>query len=270
MEIALQAPKNNALAKSVALPVEHGSWGFLLEPLVAGILLAPSIASPWITMLVVGGFLLRQPLRFLIPDLMAKKNLPRTAYAKKFTIIFASIFLTGGIGVLAFAPLQSLIPFVLITPFAVYQIYCDATRKSRDLLPELTGAVALSSSITVLALAGGWNVTTALTLWGIMLARLIPSILYVRSRLRLEKGKPTSSFLPITAHVLALYFVAVLAYFSLSSVLVVLMLAFLAGRAVFGLSPYRQTLRAKTIGIWEVIYGSLTVLALVLGYYLGI
>src|SRR5437868_2650234 len=119
MEIALQAPKNNALAKSVALPVEHGSWGFLLEPLVAGILLAPSIASPWITMLVVGGFLLRQPLRFLIPDLMAKKNLPRTAYAKKITIIFASIFLTGGIGVLAFAPLQSLIPFVLITPFAV-------------------------------------------------------------------------------------------------------------------------------------------------------
>lgn len=42
-------------AKAVALPVEHGSWGFLLEPLVGGIAIAPSIAAPWIAILVIGG-----------------------------------------------------------------------------------------------------------------------------------------------------------------------------------------------------------------------
>ena len=136
MEIALQPPKNNALAKSIALPLEHGAWGFLFEPLAAGVLLAPSPAAPWITLMVVGAFLLRQPLKFLIPDWFAGKKLPRTAIARKFTLIFGSIFASGAIGTLVFAPLASLTPFLAIAPLAVYQIYCDATRQSRQLLPE--------------------------------------------------------------------------------------------------------------------------------------
>lgn len=270
MEIALQTPKpNNALAKSVALPIEHGAWGFLFEPLTAGILLAPSPAAPWIALMVVGAFLLRQPLKFLIPDWTAGKNLPRTAIARKFTLIYASIFASGAIGTIAFASWHSLIPLLIVAPFGIYQIYCDAVRQSRELLPELTGAVALSSSVAVLALAGGWDAANAFILWAIMLARLIPSILYVRSRLRLEKGKPTNIFPPIAAHFLALIFGAALIYLKLGSVLVLLMLAFLFGRATFGLSPFRRPAKAKSIGILEVVYGSLTVLALVVGYYYG-
>jgi hypothetical protein len=271
MEIALQTTKpNNALAKSVALPIEHGAWGFLFEPLAAGVLLAPSLAAPWIMLLVVGAFLLRQPLKFLIPDWMAGKNLPRTVLARKFALIYGSIFALGAIGTFAFASLQSLIPFLIIAPFGIYQIYCDAVRQSRELLPELTGAVALSSSLAVLALAGGWNVTGALILWAIMIARLIPSILYVRARLRLEKGKTTNIFAPVVINFSALAFAGVLVYFKLTSVLVFLMLAFLFARAAFGLSRFRRPAKAKVIGIYEVVFGSLTVLALVFGYYFGI
>lgn len=270
MEIALQTPKpNNALAKSVALPIEHGAWGFLFEPLAAGVLLAPSMAAPWIVLMVVGAFLLRQPLKFLIPDWMAGKNLPRTSLAKKFALIYAAIFGAGAIGTAAFVSWQNLVPFLAIAPFAIYQIYCDAARSSRELLPELTGAVALSSSVAVLALAGGWDATDALILWAIMPARLIPSILYVRSRLRLEKGKPAKIFPAVAANFLALAFGAALVYYKLSSVLVFLMLALLFGRAAFGLSRLRRPAKAKTVGIYEVVYGSLMVSALVLGHYYG-
>lgn len=270
MEIALRQPKPNTLAKSIALPVEHGSWGFLFEPLAAGILLAPSKAAPWITLMTVGAFLLRQPLKFLIPDLMAGKNLPRTKIALKFTLIFASVFALGAIGSWSLAPAQAFLPFLAVAPFAVYQIYCDAVRRSRQLFPEITGAVALSSSVTVLALAGEWSVAAAIALWVIMLARLIPSILYIRSRLRLEKGKEARIFPPVAAHVVALAVVSGLAYRGLSPVPVVLMTAFLLGRAAVGLSPWRRPAKAKAVGIREVIYGSLTVLALVLGYYFGV
>lgn len=218
----------------------------------------------------VGAFLLRQPLKFLIPDLMAGKNLPRTPLALKFTLIFGSVFAFGAIGSYAFTPTSSLLPFLAVAPFAVYQIYCDAIRQSRQLFPEITGAVALSSSVTVLALADGWGVSAAIALWVIMLARLIPSILYVRSRLRLEKGKETRNFPPLAAHVLALALVSGLAYDGLSPVLIVLMMAFLLGRVAVGLSALRSPAKAKVIGIREVIFGSLTVLALVFGYYFGV
>jgi hypothetical protein len=36
--------KSSIPVKSIALPIEHGSWGFVFEPIVAGLLLAPSLA----------------------------------------------------------------------------------------------------------------------------------------------------------------------------------------------------------------------------------
>jgi positive regulator of sigma E activity len=107
-------------------------------------------------------------------------------------------------------------------------------------------------------------------MWGVMLARLIPSIVYVRDRLRMEKGKDFSRVVPIGLHVAALIGVAALAYFRLSPLLPVLMMAFLLGRAVQGMSPLRQKATAKQIGVQEVIYGCVTVLTVVIGYYFGV
>jgi hypothetical protein len=174
------------------------------------------------------------------------------------------------LGCLLFVPLSSFYPFLLILPLAVYQIYCDAFKKSRQLLPELTGAVAISSSVTVVALAGGLPTTVAYAFWAVFIARLIPSILYVRNRLRLEKGKPFSSLPVIASHLLALAAVVALAGFTGLSKLPAVMFAILLVRAVWGLSPYRKKVKAMRIGVWEVIYGTLTALSVVLGYYFGV
>jgi hypothetical protein len=146
-------------------------------------------------------------------------------------------------GSLLFVKLDSFLPFLFILPFAAYQIYCDASRQSRQLLPELTGAIAISSSAAVIALADNWTFGAAIALWAIFAARLIPSIIYVRNRLRLEKGKEFSQALPVFAHIVALS---------------------------FGLSPYRKKVKAMKIGVWEVIYGALTAFSVVIGYYLKI
>ena len=256
--------------KAIALPIEHGSWGFVFEPLTAGLLVAFSPAALWVALTVVGAFLTRQPLKVLLNDWQAKRDLPQTAVARKFVLIYGAIFTVGLLGSLYFVPKYAFLPFLFILPLAAYQIYCDASRKSRELLPELTGAIAISSSVAVIALADGWTLAAASALWAIFVARLIPSILYVRNRLKLEKGKDYSRALPILSHIIAFTLVGALAYFKLSPLLTVLMFAVLLGRAVIGLSPYRSKIKAMRIGVWEVVYGTLTALSVVIGYYLNI
>ncbi len=256
-------------AKSVALPVEHGSWGFLFEPLVAGIAVAPSLASIWIATLVVGAFLMRHPLKVILAGGKAKIGSPQTKLALKFLVIFAAVFCIGVIGSVFYARPESFVPFALVLPLAAYQIYCDATRSSRQLLAELIGSVAISSSIAVIALAAFWETPKAYTLWLIMIGRLIPSILYVRNRLKLEKGKVYSRIIPITAHIVAFAMVSALAVYGVGSYLPAVMFAVLLARSMVGLSTYRKKVKAMKIGIWEVIYGALTAVSIIVGHYSG-
>jgi hypothetical protein len=256
--------------KNIALPIEHGSWGFLFEPLVASLAVAFSTAGLWIALMVIGAFLTRQPLKVLLSDWIAKRNLPQTTAAFRFTIIFSAISLIGLFGSLNFAPAKSFYPFLFILPLAFYQIYCDVTKQSRQLMPELTGAIAISSSAAVIALAGGWNFLNAYILWAIFVARLIPSILYVRNRLRLEKGKDFFLVPVVVSHFIALGAIGMFAGNGLASMLTFVIFLVLLIRAFWGLSPYRKKVKAVKIGIWEVIYGALTVLSIILGYYLQI
>jgi hypothetical protein len=184
-------------------------------------------------------------------------------------LIFGAISAFGLIGSIFFTPAAGFIPFVVAAPFVVYLIAQDAARQSRNFLPEILAAFALSSSLPVITLAAGWSWPASLALWVIMLARLIPSIIYVRNRLRLEKGKEFSRFSPFASHFLALVVVGTLAYAGLSPFLLVLMMVVLLGRAVIGMSRFRQVAKAKVIGIYEVVYGVVTVLSLVAGYYVG-
>jgi hypothetical protein len=268
--LSVTPPKRTVRVKGIALPNEHGSWGFLFEPLVASLAVAFSVGGLWIALLVVGAFLTRQPLKILLADWKAGRNLPQTEVALKFTAGYAAIAGVGLLGSLYFAEAKSFLPFLLIAPLAVYQIYADVLRQSRHLLPELTGAVAISSSAAVIALAGGWSWASAFGLWAIFIARLVPSIIYVRNRLRLEKGKDFSMLHVIAANFVAFGAVGILAANDLAPMLTLPVFAFLLARAVWGLSPYRRRVKAMRLGVWEVVYGVLTVLAVIVGHLLNI
>jgi hypothetical protein len=266
--LTIDSPKKVRI-RGIVLPNEHGSWGFLFEPLIAAALVAPTLSSLWISALVIGAFLARQPLKILIPNWKSGRNPDQTAVAFRFVFIYGAVFSIGLFGIFYFVPPKNLIPFVLVIPFAIYQIYCDASGKSRQLIPEITGAIAISSSAAVIALAGSWSFGAAIALWGIFIARLIPSVGYVRNRLRLEKGKEFSRFPVIAVNFMAVGIVATLSVYGFASRLTLAIFVVLLGRAVLGLSPYRRKVKAMRIGIWEVIYGALVVLSVIVGHYLG-
>lgn len=257
-------------ASKIALPTEHGGWGFLFEPIVAGLAIAFSTGGVWIAVMTIGAFLVRQPLKMLVIDRMGMKVPERAMTALKFIVIFGAVFTAGLIGTVITAGTGPLLPFAFVLPLAAVQMYFDFSRQGRHLLPELGGAVTISASIAAIALAGGMTVPVALGLWAIFVARLIPSILYVRERLLLEKGKSFSRTLPLSAHVVGVILVAILASFGLSPILAVLAMLMLLVRAIEGLSAGRRKMKAMKIGIFEVIYGTITVVAVIIGHYTGI
>ena len=62
----------------------------------------------------------------------------------------------------------------------------------------------MAASASGIVLAGGWPLAVAFGLWAILAARVVPTILYVRARLRLLRGKADSKLPVQVAHLLAL------------------------------------------------------------------
>ncbi len=258
---------NNIRLRGIALPNEHGSWGFLFEPLVAAVAIAPTIQSFSVSILVIGVFLTRQPFKIRFSNWLESRDLPVNRFADKFIAAYGALVAAGLVACVFLLPVESLWPFALVIPLGIYQVYCDVFRKSRQLLPEITGAVAISSSAAVITFAAGWTTAEAIALWGVLIARFATSILYVRNRLLLEKGKKYKIVPTISLHLFALAGVSFLAFNGFSSWLVAAAFVLLLIRASAGLSIYRKKTKAMVIGVWEVVYGLITVSAIIAGHY---
>jgi hypothetical protein len=61
--VTLDAPTPRVSWRALALPVEHGGWGFVVEPLVLGLVLVPSGAGACLAGAALAAFLVRHPLR---------------------------------------------------------------------------------------------------------------------------------------------------------------------------------------------------------------
>ena len=260
-------PRPAFRVRAIALPNEHGSWGMLFEPLIAGLAVAWSTAAPFVAVVFIGAFLTRQPLKVYLADRVARRMRAHTAPALKLAIAYSAITLIGVAGLLLTADRSSLWLLLTIAPVAVVPIIYDVAGKSRRVLPEIAGATVLSSSAAVCILAAGRPLASAAAVSLAFVCRMVPSLVYVRERLHLEKGKPYSYFVPVILHFLALAIVVLMVSRGLASGLLVIVFAVLLTRTLSGLSRFRQRLRAMQIGVLELIYGLLVVAAVIIGHY---
>ncbi|NLX11083.1 MAG: YwiC-like family protein [Chloroflexi bacterium] len=252
--------------KSIAFPPEHGSWGFLLEPILLGLILAPSWGGLAVAVGVFGAFLARHPLKVAYSDRRKGKRYARTVVAERFALAYSILAAVGGVLALLLAGPEILLPALLAVPLGLAQFIGYSTNRGRELVPELAGSAALAATATSIAVAGGTAWDTALALWAILVARNIPSILYIRARLRLDRGKPFAQMPVLLAQIAGVLIPIVLVALGVAPVLAVVALAVLAARAIFGLSPYRRNVRVQIIGVLEMVYGFGTVLLALIGY----
>lgn len=269
--MSASTPALRPLIRSVALPSEHGGWGFLIEPILLGLFVAASPMGILLALSALGVFLIHQPLKITLKDrLKGRRPLPpRTAWAQRFTVAYALLAFLPFIIILINAPPAFLLPIALALPFAAVQLIYDARNQSRRLIPEVCGALALAVIAPTIAILAAWNHPSAAVLWLILAARVIPSILYIRARLLLEHGKPVSPYPAWIAHILALIILLPLTIAAQPAPAFTLVAFFiLLVRALVGLSPWRTPRPAKIIGFTELALGILTVIFVALSYTL--
>jgi hypothetical protein len=176
------------------------------------------------------------------------------------TLGLAVAIKTAGVGFL--------LPLLFAAPIAIMQLFYDSLGRSRALMAELAGSISIGAVATAIAIAGGWPRPAAFGLWVILAARTVPTILYLRSRLRVHR-KSASPRVVIIVHLLAILIVFGLARAGVVPFLAVAALVILLLRAVIGFSESGKRVTAKKLGLRELGFGAMTVFAVVLGHVVG-
>lgn len=157
------------------------------------------------------------------------------------------------------------VPLLAATPLLGAQFGYDVRNRGRDLTPELLGAAALGSLASAIAIVGGWAVGAAFVLWLLLALRGVASVLYVRTRLRRDRGQPYDARSTWTSHLLALLLAAAFAATGHAPFSAVAAFAGLLARAAFGLTRTRA-LKPQALGLRELGYGLGTAAVIGLGY----
>ena len=246
-------------AAQLTLPKEHGSWSLALEPVAFGLLVAPSAAGAALTLAAVSGFFLRRPMKLAL----SRKTDPRQPLA---AMSLAILMLTGMAGLLLVARFGAVDGWWLLLPAvlsgAVFA-WCDNRDEARESVAEIAGVVSFSLLPAAFGALAGWSLTASLALAAIMLVRSVPTVLTVRTTIRIRKGRPYVIEPALVTAGAGIFLVAWLAALRLAPWLAV-GFALLLGARTAWLLLWRPRLTAKTVGIIEAVLGALMVLVLAL------
>lgn len=244
--------------RSVALPAEHGGWGFLLEPILLGLWLAPSVSGVLIALAATAGFLIHQPLKIAYKDHRRGRRYTRTRHAERFTIGYGLIAGLSLLGATVTAKGDFWPVLFLMLPLVVVQLTYDALNDSRAFIPEAAGAIALNGIAALIVLVNGGEIGFALLLWAALVLRTIPAIAYVRARLQWIKRQSAPRRRVLILHLLAVSISPLIGWGAIVAYVILL------ARAAHGLYV-ESAVPAKVIGICELIFGLVTVVLLAIG-----
>jgi YwiC-like protein len=246
---------------TVFLPKEHGSWSLALEPLALGLLLAPSAAGAALATAAIAGFFARRPLKALFH---AESKHHRTAFP--VLVLLATLAVAGlGEAALLGGP-AALWPLLLAVPFGGLFAYFDAQGDSRAAVAELAGCATFAFLPVALATLAGWPVPAALALAGLSLGRSLPTVLTVRTYLRLSKQPAPKIWVPLAGGVAAVGLIGSLADRQLVPSLAVGLAGLLLLRTLFLVTKFRPAWPARRVGFLEAGLGLLYVAGLALAY----
>jgi YwiC-like protein len=254
--------------RAVALPAEHGSWGLVAEPIALGLLLAPSTAGACLGLGAFLTFLARRPLKVLATYRRRERS-ERKTLALRFFVLYGTLALLALALAALLAGIRPLVPLLVASPLVGLFLAYDLRNQGRAPQAELAGAVVFGLVTTGIVLTAGWPAAPAFALAAVLVGRAVSSVLYVRSRIRLDRGKPHDTPRTIAAHVAALAAIAGLVLAGLLPGLVIVAFLALLVRALTGLSRRRRAASVRAIGRTEMGYGILTVALTAVGYWIG-
>jgi hypothetical protein len=175
--------------RAVAVPSEHGGWGLTLEPVLLGLLIAPSWAGAALGVAGFIAFLVRTPLKLVLVDRWRHRWLPRTRAAARVAGVEVAILVGLAVAAIGTAGWGWLVPVTIAVPLVAVELWFDMRSRGRRLVPELAGAIGIGSVAAAIAVAGGESARLAVGLWLVIAARAVASIPFVRVQVdRLRHG----------------------------------------------------------------------------------
>ncbi len=251
-------PRPRSALRAVALPSEHGGWGLTGEPVLLGLLVAPSVSGALLGIGALAAFLARSPLKLALVDQWRHRRLPRTVMAA--VLAAAELACLGGL--LSVVALRSgrawWLPLVAALPLVGVEMWFDMRSRGRRLVPELSGALGIASIAVAVARAGGASWTMSLGLWTVLAARSIGAIPFARAQVMRWRHRPAPLSGPRAAQAVAVVIGgAGWAAGALPLASWVALAAF-AGWALWSL--HRPPVQPKRLGYSQMVFGVALVL----------
>jgi len=248
--------------RPIALPSEHGGWGMLGAPILAGLSISPSWSGLCLGVAGAAAFLTRQPFRLALTDIRKGKRYPRTAWAIRFACAYAftGVVALAAAVLLARAPFW--IPLVLAAALGATQFSFDIQSKGRSFIPEISGAAAMALLSTAMLQSSGYSPVRSWLPAVALCLQAATAIAYAAARVRLARNVQVPRWPVWLGHVAALLAILVVAEEGWMGWPIVAAFAVLMLRASWGLSAFRRNVRAAMVGLEEVGYTLMTVAAI--------
>ena len=253
--------------RSIALPTEHGGWGFTLEPILLGLLVAPTWAGFGLALATAAVFLARRPVKLVATDLVRNRRLPRTRVAGWFALGYGALALVGLSVAIATTDGPFWWPLAVAIPLATISLKADAQSRNRGLLPELAGGIAMGSAAAAIAMAADWDWAAAFGLWLVLAARSYAAIIFARAQVRRAKDQPHDRSGVFAAQVVAVLVVGLAAALAIVPLLSALAIFLLGVGAFYSLA--RPPVPAKTVGWTQMLFGLMVVVLTAVGVSTG-
>ncbi len=178
--------------KQAAMPSEHGGWGLTLEPVLLGLLIAPSWGGLSLGLAAFAAFLVRTPLKLAVIDRRRTQWQRRSQLALRFAVGELLLLAVCGVWAVAAAGWSWAVPVLCAVPLVAVELWFDVRSRGRRLLPELCGSAAISAVAAAIVVAGGHSTRLAVGAWFVLAARSVGAIPFVRvqiMRLRRSAGE---------------------------------------------------------------------------------
>jgi hypothetical protein len=241
----------------------------LCEPLLLGLLVAPSLPGLGVGLAATFGFLARHPVKLALSDWRQQRRVPRTVAAQRFALLYGGLA-AASLALATRATTRWWLPLAVAAPLALAQLAYDVRNKGRQLVPETFGALALGSVAAAELLAAGWSLAAAGAAWLVVALKAVAAILYVRARLRRDRGLAVGRAAVLATHWLGVVAALGLAAADLAPWLAAAGFVLLLARAAQGLSGLQRRVRPQLVGVLELTYGFAFLLSVALGYRLDL
>jgi len=251
--------------KNTALPREHGSWAYVLEPVLLSLLTAFSIEGLFLGIGSLFIFLAHQPIKSFFTE---------NGTARRTAVYFILGYgITGAVFIIFFllhSNTAARLPFFTAVLLMSVYLILDLTGHGKEFYIRFLAPFSISLTAMSIVMSAGWNWEKALMIPVIVNLRFIPTAYYIRAKLRQSGDETFVRKITPSVHILSVLAAVYLVYLDRLPVLVSAGAVILAVRAFYGLYFDKKKVIPKHLGIKEFIFGLLYLACAVTGYSLGI